>query len=482
MSFLIGVNAQRSVYESRRQQLHARITATMESQFPEMVEAQPEVLARHCAEAGSVEKAVGYWLKTGQLAIARWATTEAVAQLRKGLELLSGMPDDVARQEHELDLQIELGRALFATKGYAAPEAGEALARARLLCELLNRPPRLEVLIGQFEFRIGRRELQQAEHHAEGMCRVGEARNDLRFNAAGLACSGFISFLRGRFTDARAYYESAIGLWDPMYRPSVASPDDPHVGSLIILSRTLLCLGYVDQARLRREEALAEARRISPYNQTYALCDAWPGDWALMGAKEARAALQSAEEALASSRDQSFPMFLGVGHIMRGWYLGAVGQAAEGIPLLLQGVAIRRAAGTNLLLPFFLTIVAEVYGMAGQPEEGLNWLAEAAKIVEITQDRWAEAEMHRMRGTLSLSMHKHAAAEESYRHALAMARQQSAKFWELRAALNLAQLWRDQGKRDEARDLLAPVYGWFTEWFDTRDLKEARALLDELVA
>jgi predicted ATPase len=471
-----------TLLRSRRQQVHARITATMEGQFPEIVEAQPEVLARHSAEAGSVEKAVGYSLKAGQQAIARWAMTEAVAQLRKGLDLLSRTPDDAARQERELDLQIELGRALFATKGYGAPEAGEAFARARQLCELLNQPPKLEVLIGQFEFRMGRGELQQAEHHAEGMYCVGEARNDLRWNAAGLACRGFISFLRGRFTDARANYENAIGLWDPTYRPSVASPDDPHVGSLLILSRTLLCLGYVDQARLRRDEALTEARRISPYNQIYALCDAWPGDWALIGAKEARTALQSTEEALASSRDQSFPMFLGVGHIMRGWYLGAIGQAAEGIPLLLQGVAIRRHAGTNLLLPFFLTIVAEVYGMAAQPEEGLKWLAEAAEIVGTTQDRWAEAEMHRMRGKLLLSMHKHAGAEESYRYALATARQQSAKFWELRAALDLARLWSGQAKWDEACELLAPVYSWFTEGFDTRDLKDAKALLEELAA
>jgi tetratricopeptide (TPR) repeat protein len=387
-----------------RRRLHARIAETVESQFADIAETQPELLARHCMEAGLIEKAVGFWGKAGQQAIARWAMTEAVAQLRKGLDLLSRMPDDGARQERELDQQIELGRALFATKGYAAPEAGEAFARARQLCELLNRPPRLEVLIGQFEFRIGRGELQQAERHAEGMYCEGKARNDLKWNAAGLACRGFISFLRGRFTDARANYENAIGLWDPTYRPSVASPDDPHVGSLLILSRTLLCLGYVDQARLRRDEALTEARRTSPYNQIYALCDAWPGDWALIGAKEARTALQSTEEALASSRDQGFPMFLGVGHIMRGWYLGAIGQAAEGIPLLLQGVAIRRDAGTNLLLPFFLTIVAEVYGMAAQPEEGLKWLAEAAEIVGTTQDRWVEAEMHRMRGKLLLSM------------------------------------------------------------------------------
>ena len=142
---LVQDAAYSTLLRSRRQQLHARITATMESQFPEIVEAQPEVLARHCAEAGSVEKAVGYWLRAGQQAIARWAMTEAVAQLRKGLNLLSGMPDDVARQEQELDLQIKLGHALSAAKGYAAPKVGEAFARARRLCEQLNRPPKLEV-------------------------------------------------------------------------------------------------------------------------------------------------------------------------------------------------------------------------------------------------------------------------------------------------------------------------------------------------
>jgi class 3 adenylate cyclase/predicted ATPase len=465
---------------NRRQQIHARIAAAMEGQFPEIVKAQPEVLARHCTEAGLLEKAIGYRLKAGQQAIARWAMTEAVAEFRRGLRLLSGMPDDVKRHEQELGLQIELGHALFATRGYAAPESGEAFARAGELCELLNRPPSREVLIGQFAFGVGRGELQQAEHHADAIRRVGEARNDQRWKAAGLACSGFISFLRGRFTDARTHYENVLGLWDPMYRPSVVSPDDPHIATLIILSRTLLCLGYVNQARLRRDEALVEARRISPYNWTYALCDAWPGDWALMGEKEARTTLQWSEQALTSSREQAFPMFLGVGHIMHGWCMGAVGQSEEGIPLLLQGIAIRRAADTRLLLPFFLTALAEVYGMAARPKEGLDWLAEAAKVMEITGDRWVEAEMHRMRGTLLLSMHEHAAAEHNYHCALAVAQRQSVKFWELRAALDLARLWCDQGKREEARELLAPVYGWFTEGFDTLDLKEAKALLDDL--
>ena len=253
------------------------------------------------------------------------------------------------------------------------------------------------------------------------------------------------------------------------------------MASLIYLSRTLLCLGYVDQARLRRDEALAEARRLSPYNRGFRVdAYAWDGDWAIEGVKSAPTMLRSADEVLAISSEQGFPLWFGLGNIMRGWCLGALGQAAEGIPLLLQGIADRPRHGSQLGVPFFSRCSRRFTGWQAQPEEGLNRLAEAAELVETTQERWAEAEMHRLRGTLLLSMHEHAAAEDSYRHALAVARRQSAKFWELRAALELARLWRDQGKRDEARDLLAPVYGWFTEGFDTLDLKEAKALLDEL--
>jgi predicted ATPase len=243
----------------RRQQLHGRIAATLEGQFPEIVEMQPEILARHCAEAGQVEKAAGSWLKAGDQAIQRWAMVEAVTQLRKGLDLLSGIPDDDARQEQELSLQIKIGHALFATKGYAALESGEAFTRARQLCEQLNRQPKLEVLIGQFTFHVARGDLEQAEHRAQSVYRLSETLDDRRWKASGLGTSAFVSFLRGKFAEARAYYEAARSLWEPMYSPPVASPDDPHVAGLLVLSRTLLCLGYVDQARWRRDEALAEA-------------------------------------------------------------------------------------------------------------------------------------------------------------------------------------------------------------------------------
>jgi tetratricopeptide (TPR) repeat protein len=313
------------------------------------------------------------------------------------------------------------------------------------------------------------------------MRHLGEARVDVMWKCFGSRLSGTVCCYLGKFIDARASNENALSLWDPKYRAFTPSPEDGYVAGLMHLSRTLLYLGHVDQARLRRDEALAEARQLSPYNLAFALFVAWFGvDWAIEGVKSAQTMLRSAEEVLAISSEQGFPMFFEFGNIMRGWCRGAVGQAAEGIPQLLQGLANVRATGANLLIPFFLTTLAQVYGMAAQPIEGLNRLAEAAKLIERTQERWAEAEMHRLRGTLLLSLHEHAAAEDSYREALVVARSQSVKFWELRAATSLARLWSDQGKRDEARDLLAPVYGWFTEGFDTLDLKEAKALLDEL--
>jgi predicted ATPase len=409
--------------------------------------------------------------------------TEAVAQLRKGLDLLSSIPDGTARQEHELDLQIALGHALMAAKGLAAPEPGEAFARARQLCEKLDQPPRLlPILTSQWLYRLVRGELVQAEGHAQEVRHLGEARSDVTWKCLGSFVSGGTCAWFGKFIDGRVHLENGLSHWDPTFRASWASPDDAYVQAMLQLSRTLLFLGYVDQARLRGDEALAEAQRLSPYNLVFALCHTWYGDWASKGMESAPTMLQSAEKVLAISAEQGFPLWSPVGNIMRGWCLGAAGQAAESISLVLKGIGDLSATGCNTLRPFFLTVLAQVYGKAGQPEEGLNRLVEAAKLVETTQERWAEAEMHRLRGTLLLCMNEHSAAEDSYRLALIVAKQQNAKFWELRAAISLARLWRDQGKRIEARDLLAPIYDWFTEGFDTPVLKEAKLLLDQLSA
>ena len=470
-----------TLLRARRQQLHGRIVTILEREFPEIAETQPGRLAQHCAEAGLVEKAVSYWLKAGRQAIARGMMTEAVAQLRKGLDILAGLPDEAARQEQELDLQIALGHALDTTKGLAAVEAGEAYARARRLCERVNRPAQLGlVLYGQYLFRIVRGELEQAEHHAGELRRLGEAHNDAMWKCFGAQLSGNICFYLGKLTDVRAYLQDALSLWEPTHRAFAPTAEDPYVGAMFHLSRTLLCLGHLDQARLRRDEALAEAQRLSPFMRTFALRQAWYGDWAIERAEAAQAMLASAKDVVAVSDEHGFRDSLAIGHIMSGWCLCALGQAVEGVPLLLEGLAVCRAGGRKLMIPFFLTTLAEAYALAGEPREGLDQLAEAAQLVETTHECWTEAEVYRLRGTLLLSMNRPGAAEQSYRRAIEVARRQSAKFWELRAALDLARLWRDQGKRNEARDVLLPIYGWFTEGSDAKDLREAKSLLAEL--
>jgi class 3 adenylate cyclase/predicted ATPase len=478
---LVQDAAYSTLLRSRRHQLHARIADTLESQFSEVVETQPELLARHCAEAGWIEKAADYRLRSGKRAFARGAMAEAEAELRKGLDLLSSLPDGAARQEQELNLQITLGNALLATKGYAAPEPGEAFEHARHLCEKLNRPQQLsQVLLGQFLFRLLRGELERAELLASEIGQLGRVVTDPSWKYNSLSRYGVVCCWLGKFIDAAAYYEEALALWDRSFRDRATSPQDIYVSALIYLSRALFCLGHLDQARLRRDEALAEARRLSPYNEIFALRHAWYGDWATEGVRSAQSMLRSADQISTISSDQGFPMFLGVGDIMRGWCLSSLGQAREGIPLLLQGLEKYAATGTKLVLPFYLTTLAEVYGRAAQPHEGLNRLGDAAKLIEMTQERWAEAEMHRVRGTLLLSIDERGGAEESYRQALTVARRQNAKFWELRAALELGRIWIDEGKIVEARGLLGPIYGWFTEGLDTPVLKEAKALLDEL--
>jgi predicted ATPase len=297
----------------------------------------------------------------------------------------------------------------------------------------------------------------------------------------GSAYGGATSFFLGELIDSRGYQEEGLSLWDPMYRSFATALEDPYIAMRIRLARTLLCLGYIDQARLQRDEALAEARRLSPSTTAWALYCTWPSYWTVEeGMRSAARMLRPADEVLSISSEYNFSYFVTIGNIMRGWGLGAAGRTSEGIPLLLKSITTLRATGSNLVLPFYLTALAEIYGMAAQPDEGLTRLIEAEKLMETTKERWAEAELHHVRGKLLVSLNEYTAAEKSYQRALTVARRQSAKFWELRASLDLARLWRDQGKRDEALDLLAPIYGWFTEGFDTLDLKEAKALLEQL--
>jgi class 3 adenylate cyclase/tetratricopeptide (TPR) repeat protein len=476
---LVQDAAYSTLLRGRRLQLHARIAATLEDHFPENAVAQPALLAQHCAEAGLVEKAVIYWLKAGQQAMARSATTEAVAQFQKGLEGLAALPDGPQRQQQELDLRIALASALAATKGYSATDVGEAIARAYALAEQIDRAEHLVPLIyGQWAFHLIRSEHKLALSLAEQFEKIGEARNDVVAQLQGRRAQGVTRCYLGEFLAARAFLEQCHALGEPAHRAIGAGlSSDPYAMMLAQLAVTLAHLGYIDQARVRLNEAISEARRLG---QALTLPNV------LFRASWIESIIRSdklkdyVDELMALSTEHGFSLFLGKSIAIRGLYLTSLGQAQEGVELLTRGLTAVSATGAVANTPQQYMWLAEAHAMLGQLVEGLNCLAEAAQIIETTGERHNEAEMHRLRGNLLYAAGDRSAAEESYHQALAVAKRQSAKLWELLGAASLARLWRDQGKRTEARDLLAPVYGWFTEGFDTSVLQDGKRLLQEL--
>ena len=461
---------------NQRRRLHARIAATLEDRFPEIVLSQPALLARHCAEADLTEKAVGYWLKAGQQALTRSAMAEAVAQLRKGQDVLAGLPDGRWRQQQELDLLIALTSALTATKGYSAAEVGENLARARTLAKQFDgQEYLLPPIMNQYAFHFTRAEHRLALALGEQLEQIGDTRNDRLAQLLGRYMHGTTRLYLGEFVAARAALERSMGLADPAYRIA-GMAYDLYALALTFLAVTLAYLGYIDQARSRMDQALSEARRLG---QTLTLVHGlnlanWI-DW-LTRAPEVHLG-----EFLSLSTEHDFPHYLSWARAYRGRLLIGPGQAQEGLALLTLGLAELRPAGAVVNTPMLLTWLAETHGIVGQPDEALNCLAEAARIVETTEERVSEAEwLHRVPGDLLQATGDGSGAERHYRQAIAVAERQNAKLLQLRASVSLARLWRDQGKRAEGHDLLGPIYAWFTEGFDTPVLKEAKALLDEL--
>ncbi len=474
---LVQDTAYGTMLRSRRHQVHASIVTTLEAQFPDIVVAQPGQLARHCAEAGLVEKAVAYWLKAGQQALARSASIEAAAQLRKGLDALAGLPDDPKRRQQELDLQLALGLALMAMKGYAAPEVGETLARARVLAEQIDRSQYLwPVFLGQSSFHRVRGEHAQALALAEQLEAIGKERNDVAAELVGRWANGRTRLFLGDLAGARELLERCGGLADPRHRGG-ASSADPYAMMLAYLAWTLAILGHLDQAQARLNEALSEARqRKHAHTLADVLLSAGTID-AMIGAGEMP---RYGEELLTLASERGLPLNLAWAHVYRGASLAGSGHAPDGVPLIAQGLAGLRATGAVTGIPSLLMFLAEAHGRAGQPRDGLNVLPEAIEIIARTGERFNEGELHRLRGDLLDAAGDPSAAEDSYRQAIAVAGQQGAKLFELRASIGLARLCRRQGRRAEAHAVLAPVLGWFTEGFSAPDLKQARQLLDDL--
>jgi predicted ATPase len=441
------------------------------------------LLAYHCNEAGLNEKAVKYWLAAGRQAWTRSAAAEAVALLRRGLALVPNLPDTDGRRETELDLQIAFGHAMIVFRGWGAPESGEAYARARLLAQTVNRGRAvLSALWGEWRVCLARADLKQARQLADEMAALGEVTGDRPTRVLGDNAAGFVSFYLGEFTTARTRLERALASYDPADRDSYSEvlPNDMRIRLQSHYSYVLTCLGHLDQALLQCNAAVDGARRLHhPLTLALAVGSAvWTG---LLVPLDARSLRQEADELLALANEHGLEFHRISTLAQRGWCLAALGHADEGIRLLNAGITGLRETRLMIFRPFYLTLLADARRMAGQFHAALDHLAEARRVVEDTEERCCQAATLRLTGEVLLAIGDSAAAEAHYCEALDIARQQTAKLWELRAAMSLARLLRDQGKHSEARDLLAPVYDWFTEGFGAPVLQEAKALLGELV-
>jgi class 3 adenylate cyclase/predicted ATPase len=480
---LVQDAAYQSLLRSTRQQHHQRIAQVLEAQFPDTAETQPELLAQHYTEAGLAEQAIPYWQRAGQQASDRSAHLEAVSHCTTGIALLTTLPETPEHTQHAVTLHIALGAALQVTKGIGAPEVEHAYTRAYALCQQAGEtPPLAQALLGLWRFYVVRSQLHTALELGDTLLRLAQRTHDPALAVIAHNALGSTWFYRGALPVARQHLEEVIARYTPDQHqtPAFRMGQDPGVTCRIYAAWTLWLLGYPEQALAHVHEALVLAHMLAhPYSLAYTRC------WAaviLQLRREVPAMHEHVEAAVALATAQGFPLWVAVGTILRGWVQAIHDQGEEGMAQVCQGIASVRAAGTAATVPYLYTVLTDVCAHLGYMKDGLQALAEAHTLVEQHEERFWEAEIHRLRGVLLLrqTMPQPEEAETWLQRALDVARRQEAKSLELRAAMSLARLWQQQGKRTAAHDLLAPVYGWFTEGFDTADLREARAVLDAL--
>jgi predicted ATPase/DNA-binding winged helix-turn-helix (wHTH) protein len=469
-----------------RVQFHRRLGEREEAAYGVRAAEQAAKLAMHFDSGRDYGRAAPYRRQAAENALRRHAYHEAISHLTRGLEVLQTLPTTRECDQHELELQILLGAVLIVTKGYAAPDVERAFARARALCQQLGDTPHLfPVLWGLWMFSLVRAELQAALDIGEQlMPLVQNTPNPTFLLKRAHSVLGITLFWCGELAPARTRFEQP----GPPYEPPQHSwltffyAQDAGVVSLNYLSCTLWFLGYPDQALYNSHAALAGARQLShPHNLALAL---YLVAWLHQLRGEVPIMQERVEELAALASQEGFTFWAAIATTWRGWILTAQGQHAEGIAQLLQGLSAHRATGARLSQAARLTLLAESYWKTGQVADGLQVVAEALVSTETTGERLYEAELHRVKGELLLQAGGQRPktqidqeAERCFQQSLAVARRQQARSLELRAAISLCRLWQQQGKSTSAHQMLAEVYGWFTEGFDTADLQEARALL-----
>ena len=480
---LVQDAAYHSLLKSKRQQLHARIVPVLEDRFADTVETQPELLAHHCEQAGLAEKAIDYWHRAGQRASKRSANLEAIAHLTKGLDLARALPDPLESTHQELKLLIALGVPLVAATGYGAPEVGGTYTRALELANKVGETPhRFPAMWGLWHFHYAQGAFHTARDLGDELLSLAERHDNPEELLAAHQALGQSLYRLGEFGRALLNLEQARARLDPRFDTPLhlAYAIAPRVQCLAILAQVLWYLGYPDQALQRSKEAEHSAGDPPDlHSLTYAMFYAVRVHL-LRG--EARCADDLAEVALDQSTKYDFKLLTALIVFQQGWSLCQQSRGAEGVARMRTGLAAAEATDSKMMYPAFCALLGQAYGEVGQLNEARRMLQKSQEAVVESGQRHHEAETYRIKGELHMREARPEVnkAEACFQRALDIARDQQAKSWELRAATSLAQLWRDQGKRSEARDLLAPIYGWFNEGFDTADLKDAKALLDEL--
>jgi class 3 adenylate cyclase/predicted ATPase len=468
-----------------RRSLHAQIATAMEGHFPEIVETRPELLAHHFAEAKMVERAIRYWLRGGERASERSANIEAIAHLSNGLKLVETLSDTPQRVETEFALQMAIGGPLTATKGYAAPEVERTYLRARELCERLGRSSELfPVLRGLWNCYFTRGELLRAGDLAEQLAVLAQEQGRSLQRALAHRSLGSTRFFLGRFSEAREQLDQAISFDEAAAsgnRRAYISlyADSPGVIGRLHLSCIQWLLGFPERAVATLEAglALSEALATPSFHALALTFSAIVRQWR----QEFQAARRQAEAAITVAREHGLSARLAIGTICRGVALAHLGQHEEGIAEVHAGFACWHGTGARLYDPMWHCFTAEAHAAAGQFDAAFDALDRASETAAATAQLFYQAELHRLKGAYYAARGERIEAEVWLKDGIKFARSQAAKSLELRAATGLARLWRAQGKCTEAHDLLAPVYGWFTEGFNTRDLQEAKALLDKLL-
>jgi class 3 adenylate cyclase/predicted ATPase len=483
---LIQDAAYENLLKNRRQVLHRRVAELFVSNFTDMVETSPELVAHHYSEAGLPAQAVTYWHRAGERAVQRSANLEAIGHLMTGLAQLARLPETQERAKQELALQRLLGQASFATKGYASPEATRAFSRARELCAAIGDDVSIyPILLGVWIFEWSGGYHANAETTANDLLERAGRTDNTGARIAGNLLVAVSGLHLGKLTYARAHFDRAVADYrtfteDEATRLTYEYGVELGATGCAYAAWCLWLLGYPDQALRLGEESLALSERtqhsFSRSRGRYWNCTlhAYRREWPIVE--------EHAAAAIASAQEHGLAMVVAVGGIMQGAARAMLDPRDESVAEIGEALAAYRATGARTQSTYHLILLAQALAACGRYGEGLSTLREATSLAEETGERYVTAEIYRLEGNLLMAENGSAEAEACYLKALEMARAQEARSLELRTACDLARLWAGRGERARAADLLAPVYGWFTEGFDTLDLKEAKALLDELHA